>query len=71
MTLHPIDDYRARGEDAPLDLVRESAAWKPVARLIDGWAKEKLRPTSGYSAQELDEISRIRSIDFPVILREW
>jgi hypothetical protein len=71
MTSRLIDQYRARGEDAPLDLVRESEEWKPVVHLINGWAKKKLGPTSGYSPQNLDEASRIRSIEFPVMLREW
>lgn len=66
-----IDDYRARGEDAPLDLVRDSADWKPVIRLIDGWATEKLSATSGYSSRELDDRSRARAVRFPPVLREW
>jgi hypothetical protein len=71
MTSRSIERYRARNEDAPLDLVRESDAWKPVIRLIDGWAKEKLGPMSGYSSQELDHFSRIQGVRFPPVLREW
>jgi hypothetical protein len=71
MTSRPIEHYRARNEDAPLDLVRESDAWKPVVRLIDGWAKEKLGPTSGYSSKELDLFSLIQGARFPPVLREW
>ena len=36
-----LDDYRMRNEDAPLELLRESAEWKPVIRLIDAWATER------------------------------
>jgi hypothetical protein len=71
MTAASIEHYRARNEDAPLDLVRESEAWKPVVRLIDGWAKEKLGSASGYSSQELDHFSRAHGIRFPAVLREW
>jgi hypothetical protein len=71
MTSRSIEHYRARNEDAPLDLVRESEAWKPVVRLIDGWAKEKLGSTSGYSSQELDHFSRTQGVRFPSVLREW
>jgi hypothetical protein len=71
MTSCSIDDYRARNQDAPLDLVRESADWRPVVRLIDGWAREKLGPGSGYSSHELDEWSRTHGVRFPPVLREW
>jgi len=71
MTLRSIDDYRARNQDAPLDLVRESADWRPVVRLINGWAKEKLGPGSGYSPHELNEWSRTHGVRFPPVLREW
>jgi hypothetical protein len=69
MTSRTIEDYRSRYEDAPLHLVRE--AWSPVVRLIDGWAKEKLGPGSGYSSEELDALSRKRRVQFPPTLREW
>jgi hypothetical protein len=69
MTSHSIEDYRNRNEDAPLHLVRE--AWKPVVRLIDGWAKEKIGMRSGYSSQELDDFSRTHGVSFPPTLREW
>ena len=69
MTSHAIDDYRNRNEDAPLHLVRET--WSPVIRLIDGWAKEKIGWSSGYSSQELDDFSRARGVRFPPTLREW
>jgi hypothetical protein len=69
MTSHSIEDYRRRNEDAPLHLVRE--AWRPVVGLIDGWAKEKLSSTSGYSPQELDHFSRTHGVRFPPVLREW
>jgi hypothetical protein len=69
MTSRTIEDYRSRYEDAPLHLVRE--AWSPVVRLIDGWAKEKLGPGSGYSSEELDAFSRKRRVQFPPTLREW
>jgi len=71
MASHSIEHYRARNEDAPLDLVRESDAWKPVVRLIDGWAKEKLGSMSGYFSQELDHFSRTQGVRFPPVLREW
>lgn len=71
MASRSIDDYRNRNEDAPLDLVRESEDWKPVARLINRWAKESLGPTSGYSSQELDHFSRSHGVRFPPVLREW
>jgi hypothetical protein len=71
MTSRSIDLYRTRNEDAPLDLVRESKEWEPVVRLIDGWAKEKLGPTSGYSSQELDRFSWDQGVRFPPLLREW
>jgi hypothetical protein len=71
MTSRSIDDFRNRHEDAPLDLVRESEDWKPVVRLIDGWAKESLGATSGYSSQELDHFSRTHGVRFPPVLREW
>ena len=57
MTSRSIGSYRACNENAPLDLVRESAEWTPVIRLIDAWAKEKLGPNSGYSSEELDKLS--------------
>jgi hypothetical protein len=69
MTSHSIENYRTRNEDAPLHLVRE--AWSPVVRLIDGWAKESLSATSGYSSQELDDFSRSHGVRFPPVLREW
>jgi len=69
MTSHSIEDYRSRDEDAPLHLVRE--AWRPVVRLIDGWAKEKIGMRSGYSSQELDDFSRTHRVRFPPTLREW
>lgn len=69
MTSQSIEDYRSRNEDAPLHLVRE--AWRPVVRLIDGWAKEKIGMRSGYSPQELDEFSRKHQVRFPPVLREW
>ncbi|MBX9592177.1 MAG: hypothetical protein K2X43_23030 [Hyphomonadaceae bacterium] len=71
MTSRSIEDYRRRNEDAPLDLVRESATWKPLIRLIDAWAREKLGTTSGYTPQELDHISQTHGIRFPILLREW
>jgi hypothetical protein len=71
MTSRSIEHYRTRNEDAPLDLVRDSVAWKPVIRLIEAWAKEKLDSTSGYSSQELDNFSRIHGIPFPSVVREW
>jgi hypothetical protein len=69
MTSHSIEEYRSRNEDAPLHRVRE--AWRPVVRLIDGWAKEKIGMKSGYSSQELDEFSRTHRVNFPPTLREW
>jgi hypothetical protein len=69
MTSRSIEDYRSRNEDAPLHLVRE--VWRPVVRLIDGWAKKKLGRTSGYSPQELDDFSRSHGVRFPPVLREW
>jgi hypothetical protein len=69
MTSHVVEDYRRRNEDAPLQLVRE--AWKPVIRLIDGWAKEKIGWLSGYSSQELDDFSQAHGVRFPPVLREW
>jgi hypothetical protein len=71
MTPRSIEHYRARNEDAPLDLLKESEAWKPVVRLIDAWAREKLGSTSGYSAQELDRFSEALGIPFPIVVREW
>jgi hypothetical protein len=69
MAFSSIQDYRARNEDAPLDMVRESEEWTPVVRLIDGWAKEKLR--SGYTSEELDRFSLARGVRYPPPLREW
>lgn len=69
MTSLSIEDYRRRNEDAPLHLVRE--AWRPVVRLIDGWAKEKIGWQPGYSSQELDDFSRTHGVRFPPVLREW
>jgi hypothetical protein len=71
MTARSIEDYRANREDAPLDLVRNSEAWKPVVHLINGWAKEKLGPKSGYSPKELDNFAWRQGVRFPVLLREW
>lgn len=71
MTSPSIETYRRRNEDAPLDVVRENMAWQPVIRLIDAWAKEKLGSASGYTSQELDDISRTRGIRFPAVVREW
>src|SRR5688572_19227289 len=66
-----IEGYRTRNEDAPLELVRESEEWKPVIRAIDRWAKQTLDPMSGYSSQELDEVSWDEGVRFPALLREW
>src|ERR1041385_591111 len=70
MTLS-IDDYRSRNIDAPLELVRESEEWKPVIRLIDGWAKKRLDMMSGYSSADLDRCSWDQGVRFPALLREW
>lgn len=71
MASRSLDDYRICNEDAPLDLLKESQAWQPVVRLIDGWAKAQLDSTSGYSSQELDHFSQTRGVRFPAPLREW
>lgn len=71
MTSRSIDNYRAHSEDAPLELLRECANWKPVVRLIDGWANEKLGANSGYSSEELDHWSQVHGVRFPPPLREW
>lgn len=71
MTTRPIESYRASNEDAPLELVRESEEWKPVIRLINGWAKEQLGSMSGYSSQELDKLAWRQGVHFPPLLREW
>lgn len=71
MTSRTIEDYRRRNGDAPLDLVRQSEDWKPVVRLIDGWAKEKLGDDSGYSREELDHWSGTLGVRLPPVLREW
>jgi hypothetical protein len=71
MTSRSIEDYRARNEDAPLELVRQSEQWKPVVRLIDAWAKKKLGSSSGYSSEELDKLSWDQGVRFPPLLREW
>jgi hypothetical protein len=66
-----IEDCRERNEDARLDVVKESKEWRPVVRLIDGWANQKLGSTSGYSSEELDHFSRVQGVRFPPMLREW
>src|SRR5262245_11542391 len=71
MTPRSIEDYRARNEDAPLDLIAGNPGWRPVIQLINAWAKEKLDPASGYSSEELNNFSRTHDIHFPPVLREW
>jgi hypothetical protein len=66
-----IDSYREHREDAPINLVRDSATWRPVIRLINGWAKKKLDASSGYSTEQLDSFSSLHGVRFPVVLREW
>ena len=71
MASRSIQDYRARNEDAPLDLLLKSETWKPLVSLINGWAKEALSSESGYSPQELDKFAWRQGVSFPPVLREW
>lgn len=63
--------YRMRGQDAPLDLIFDSADWHAVIGLINGWARQPLRPGCGYAPDELDAIGHRSGLRFPPLLREW
>ena len=69
--MSPLAAHRMRGEDAPLDLLLDSADWHPVISLINGWAKQPLGPGCGYAPDELDAIGRRYGLRFPPLLREW
>jgi len=69
--MHSILDDRRQRRNTPLELLRETAEWQPLVRLIDTWARVPLTPAHGYATDELDRIEGVTGVTFHPVLREW
>jgi len=66
-----LSAFREARVDAPLDLLKTSADWRPFIDVADKWFSVPIDASTGFSTAELDAIELRTGWRFPPTLREW